>query len=76
MASTDAATKQFLLRMGNEEHQALRVMSATTGHSMNDLALRALREFLAGVGRDEEFEIAAEKVGARYRAVLDKLGNI
>jgi hypothetical protein len=74
MAETEV--KGFLVRMPIQEHQSLRIMSATTGHSMNDLVVRAVRDFLTGVGRDEEFEAASAKVGARYRTVLDKLGNV
>jgi hypothetical protein len=73
---TDSDVKAFLVRMPAEEHQTLRIMSATTGRSMNDLMVRAVREFLAGVGRDEEFEAASAKVGERYRSVLDKLGHM
>jgi hypothetical protein len=65
----------FLVRMPAEEHQSLRLMSATTGRSMNDLVVRAVSEFLSGVGRDLEFEAASAKAGERYRDVLDRLGN-
>ena len=73
---TDGDVKAFLVRMPAEEHQTLRIMSATTGRSMNDLVVRAVRQFLAGAGRDEEFEAASAKVGERYRSVLDKLGHM
>jgi hypothetical protein len=65
----------FLVRMPTEEHQSLRLMSATTGRSMNDLVVRAVSDFLSGVGRDTEFEAASAKVGERYRHVLDRLGE-
>jgi predicted DNA-binding protein len=67
--------RPFLVRMPAEEHQRLRLMSATTGRSMNDLVVRAVSDFLSGVGRDIEFEAASAKVGERYRDVLDKLGD-
>jgi hypothetical protein len=72
----DSDVKAFLVRMPVEEHQTLRIMSATTGRSMNDLVVRAVHEFLAGIGRDDEFEAASAKVGERYRSVLDKLGHM
>ena len=73
MAENDV--RGFLVRMPAEEHQSLRLMSATTGRSMNDLVVRAVSEFLSEVGRDIEFEAASAKVGERYQDVLDKLGD-
>jgi plasmid stability protein len=68
--------KPFALRLPAEEHEALRVMAAVTGKSMNELVVRAVREFMAGAGRRDEFEAAVSQVTTRYRTVLDKLGHM
>jgi hypothetical protein len=67
--------KSFLVRMPSEDHQTLRIISATTGVSMNELVVKAIHDFVVGAGRDEAFEAASAKVGDRYRVVLDKLGE-
>jgi hypothetical protein len=73
MAENDV--KEFPVEMPAEEYQSLRLMSATTRRSLNDLVVEAVSKFLTKVGRDIEFEAASVKVGERYRDVLDRLGD-
>jgi predicted DNA-binding protein len=73
MAENDV--KGFPVEMPAEEYQSLRLMSATTGRSLNDLVVEAVSKFLTKVGRDIEFEAASTKVGKRYRDVIDRLGD-
>lgn len=65
--------KVFNLRLRDEEHEALQIYAAITGRSMHDVAVQALREFLAGPGRAEQLEKVVSDAQARYRVVLDKL---
>ncbi len=68
--------QKFVLRLPVEEHEGLKIMASITGQSMNDLVVRAIREFLAGSGKREEFERILVKVSDRHRVVLDKLADL
>lgn len=68
--------QKFVLRLPVEEHEGLKIMASITGQSMNDLVVRAIREFLAGSGKREEFEKILSKVSDRHRLVLDKLADL
>ena len=68
--------QKFVLRLPTDEHEGLKIMASVTGQSMNDLVVRAIREFLAGSGKREEFEKILTKVGDRHRLVLDKLAHL
>ena len=70
-----ADIKRFALRLPGPEHEALKMLSSTTGQSMNDIVVRAVREHLSGSGRMEEFEAFFGNFTGRYQAVLDKLGD-
>ena len=68
--------QKFVLRLPTDEHEGLKIMASVTGQSMNDLVVRAIREFLAGSGKREEFEKILTKVSDRHRLVLDKLAHL
>ena len=68
--------QKFVLRLPMEEHEGLKIMASVTSQSMNDLIVRAIREFLAGSGKREEFEKILTKVSDRHRLVLDKLAHL
>jgi hypothetical protein len=66
----------FPLRLSSEEHTALRTFAQITGASANDVVRRALREFLAGPGRREEFETLLKQAREDYALALDKLADL
>lgn len=68
--------QKFVLRLPTEEHEGLKIMASIAGQSMNDLIVRAIRDFLAGSGKREEFEKTLAKVSERHRLVLDKLAHM
>jgi hypothetical protein len=66
----------FPLRLSEEEHAALRTFARVTGTSANEVVRRALREFLAGPGRREEFETLLDRARSQYATALDKLADL
>jgi len=64
------------LRVPREEYQALKSFAQLTGASINDVGLRAIREFLAGEARQDEFEAVLQEARAQYRVALDKLADM
>jgi NRPS condensation-like uncharacterized protein len=69
-------TQVLTVRMPKDEHEALRGYAFATGASMNDVVLRALRDFLSGPGRREEFDALLSKARKQYRVALDKLVDL
>ncbi len=64
------------LRVPREVHEALRTLSFATGTSINELALRALRDFLAEKGHREAVTASLGKAQDQYRVALDKLRDL
>lgn len=70
------AVQQVLVRLPREEHEALRSFAGLTGISLNEAIVRAVREFLAGEGRQEEFEALLARAKSQYEVALDKLKDL
>lgn len=68
-----AQKKVVMVRMSEEEYEALKIFSFHSKVSMNEVMLRGLRHFLATEGRSKEFEEQLRKARNRYRSALDKL---
>lgn len=69
-------TQSFPLRISQEEHAALKTFAAVTGTSANEVARRAIREYLAGTARREEFETVLARSREQYAVALDKLADM
>lgn len=68
-----AEKKVVMVRMSPEEHEVLKIFSFHTGISINEVMLRAMRQFLATKGRSKELDALLRKTRGRYRSALDKL---
>jgi hypothetical protein len=68
--------EQFALRLTEDELSAVRAFARTTDTSMNDVIRRAIREYLAGDARREEFNALLEQTKERYAVALDKLADL
>jgi hypothetical protein len=68
--------REMTLRMEASEYDALRAYAATTSTSINKVVVAAIREFLSGPAREQQFEAALARVRDEYRVALDKLGQI
>ncbi len=68
-----AEKKVVMVRMSSEEHEVLKVFSFHTGISINEVMLRAMRQFLSTEGRSKELDVLLRSARNRYRSVLDKL---
>lgn len=66
----------FPLRLSEEESTAVRTFAHVTGSSVNDVIRRAIREFVAGQGRQEEFEAMLTSAREQYAIALDKLADM
>lgn len=64
------------LRLSRPEYEALRTFAFVTGASINEVARRALRDFLVAQGRREEFDALLAKAHKQYRVALDKLADL
>jgi len=75
-ASAAAGPQAVTVRMSKDEYEALRTFAFVTDSSINEVARRALREFLVTQGRGEEFDALLKKARTQYRVALDKLADL
>jgi hypothetical protein len=68
--------EHFALRLTEEEMTALRTFATVTNTSMNDVIRRAIREFLSGDARREEFQAILRDAQERYSVALEKLADL
>jgi len=75
-----AATKQELqqlnVRIPKDVFDALRTYAYATETSINEAVLRALADFLAAQGRQEEVDAFLNDARRQYRVALDKLADL
>lgn len=64
------------LQLSKDEYEVLRTFASVTESSINDVARRALREFLIAQGRQEEFDALLKKARSQYRSALDRLADL
>jgi hypothetical protein len=67
--------KDFLLRLGPEDHEALRSLAHVTRRSMNEIVVAALHEYFTGTGRKEFLAASAKRTGDAFEVLLDKLAQ-
>lgn len=70
-----AEKKVVMVRMSPEEHEALKIFSFHTGISINEVMLRATRQFLATEGKSKELDALLRNARNRFRSALDKLND-
>lgn len=68
-------TKTLTLRLPEDEHNALRLFAFLSDISLNEAAVRAIREFLLSK-EDELFEQGIDRLRTQYRVALDKLADL
>jgi hypothetical protein len=69
-------TQALTIRVPTEVYEALRSLSFATDTSMNELALRAFGDYLAGQGHQEAVEALAKNLSQQYQVALDKLAHL
>lgn len=69
-------TQVVTVRMPKSEHEALKIFAFHSGTSINEVMLRAMRNFLATEGRSEEFNALLQKARSQYRVALDNLKDL
>lgn len=70
------AAQAVTLRVPEEVYEAMRTFSFATQTTINDMVLRAVVDFLAQKGRDEEVGALLKKAQDQYRVALDKLADL
>jgi hypothetical protein len=68
--------QQLNVRIPKEVYDALRTYAYATDSSINEAVLRALADFLASRGRQEEVDAFLKGARKQYRAALDKLADL
>ena len=63
------------LRLDEEEQQALRDQAAAEGSSMQDVARRAIREYVARRDHQQRVMVAADHILDAHADALDRLGR-
>lgn len=64
------------LRLPVDVYEAMKTYSFATQTSLNEVALRAIRDFLANDGHREEVSAFLDKARDQYRVALDKLADL
>ncbi len=63
------------LRLTEDERAALRARAEADGVSMQDVARKAIRQYIEQATRRAEFESAADRVLTKHAVVLERLGR-
>ena len=64
------------IRVPKDVHEALRTTAFATDTSINDLVLRAIRDFLGNEAHRRKVEGFLRKAQGQYRVALDKLSDL
>jgi len=64
------------IRVPKDVHEAVRTLAFATDASINDIALKAMRDYLANSGHRKAVEGLGAKVIEQYRVALDKLADL
>lgn len=74
--SDKPSMQQLNVRVPKDAYDALRTYAYATDNSINEVVLRALADFLASRGRQEEVDSFLEGARDQYRVALDKLADL
>jgi NRPS condensation-like uncharacterized protein len=68
--------QQLNVRVPKDVYAALRTYAYATDSTINDAVLRAVVDFLAARGRQEEVDAFLKVARRQYRVALDKLADL
>ncbi len=68
--------QQLNVRVPKDVYDALRTYAYATDSTINDAVLRAVVDFLAARGRQEEVDAFLKGARRQYRVALDKLADL
>jgi predicted transcriptional regulator len=68
--------RALTIRVPEDIHEALRGLAFATGESINEIAVRALRDFLASEGHREAVDAFFGRAQERLRVAFDKLADL
>jgi hypothetical protein len=63
-------------RVPKDVHEALRTLAFATDSKINDIVVRAIRDYLSDAGHRKAVEALAGKAMKQYRVALDKLADL
>jgi hypothetical protein len=75
-SSTKQDLQQLNVRVPRDVYDALRTYAYATDSTINDAVLRAVVDFLAARGRQEEVDAFLKGARKQYRVALDKLADL
>lgn len=68
--------QQLNVRIPKDVYDALRTYAYATESSINEAVIRALADFLASRGRQDEVDAFLKDARKQYRVALDKLADL
>ncbi|HEY7874385.1 MAG TPA: hypothetical protein VIG64_04605 [Actinomycetota bacterium] len=74
-ASGKPGTQAVTLRVSRDVYEAMRTHAFATNTTINDIATRALYNYLIDEGREKEIDAFLDRARKQYRDALDKLGK-
>ena len=69
-------TQQLNVRVPRDVYESLRTYAYAADTTINDAVVRALLDFLASRGREEQVDAFLERARSQYRTTLDKLADL
>ncbi|MBA3631052.1 MAG: DNA-binding protein [Actinobacteria bacterium] len=75
-SSAKQELQQLNVRVPKDVFQALRTFAYATDSTINEAVVRALVDFLAARGRQEEVDAFLKGARRQYRVALDKLADL
>jgi NRPS condensation-like uncharacterized protein len=75
-SSAKQKLQQLNVRVPKDVYDALRTYAYATDSTINDAVLRAIVDFLAARGRQEEVDAFLRNARKQYRGALDKLADL
>ncbi len=76
VSSARQDVQQLNVRVPKDVYDALRTYAYATDSTINDAVLRAVVDFLAARGRQEEVDAFLKGARKKYRVALDKLADL
>jgi len=68
--------QQLTIRVPKDVHDALRTLALASGKKINELVLRAIRDYLGASGHREAVDNFLAQARDQYRVALDKLADL
>ena len=69
-------SQALTVRLPGELHEAVRTLAFATESSINEVVVRAIRDYLSGEGHRQAVDRFLRRAQTNYRVALDKLADL